>query len=182
MNQLDTANSLLDYLQSRINAIRDGRRRELSRYVRVGSRDSEFFYTSDATGYIQTKQDADFVCQSIMVAGDPEWLVSGAGLTMSIEDMGPGRMITQGLVPATTGVTQADAIPNTGYTIPVASLTPMYGRDYNQTLYRAVNVDYWYAAPASFVVPRGDTLRAIVYPLATTALWRLVLCGYKVYG
>ncbi len=185
--ELEAAELLVTMLEKRIRQVIAGRKARLAEYVNIESRDQEFFYVTNDDGYILTKQSAPFVCQSIIMIGNPVSAPTASPFAVSIEDLGPGLVSTQGY--------SQEAYSNTGdtpqignvITIPIDWFVPAYRR--GDTLgWATANTDYWFQLAAEWVIPKGDTLRVryTPAPAATGVAGNytpplIVLAGYKVF-
>jgi hypothetical protein len=143
-------------------------------------------------------QDAAYVCTGVHVIANEFGVATNggsSGLVMSIENLWPSRQATQNAALPVNGVDARIFTMQQSISVAMDHFLPA-STDSNvggQVDRFPVNVDYWYAPAAAWLIGRGDTLRC-VFPsrpprtgslnsqTAGTAVPIVVLSGYKVLG
>ncbi len=190
-DEFEVATTQLLMLEQRIAQVKRERRAQLERYVFIDHNIRQFFYTTDEFGYIAVQQDAPFVACAIVVSGNNLGIAQATtaqNFSLSIEDLGSGRQVTEGSEPLWppnfhTSLTPATMTLSPGgvLTVAVEEFSPTYrqGDDYGTT---SPNTDYWHVLGAQWLIPKGDTLRCLFKPTGTAVIPNVTLCGFKVMG
>lgn len=189
--QLQLASREIEVLEKQIFAIKKNRREELAKLVRLDADIQQFWYVSENdanNGMIQTKQDAPFVCEGIVVVGENSAATSdGIVLALSIVDATVG--VTDGQDISSQGSASTNVSPTSR--VPVDQFIPTYRRgDFQGSPNGAQlpNTDYWHILTAEWTIPKGDAIK--VSSLLQTSSGSpgamtppdVVLSGYKVFG
>jgi hypothetical protein len=187
ITEIETADIMLAILEKRIRQVIAGRKARLAEYVNIETRDQQFFYVTNDDGYVLTKQDAPFVCESILLIGNSVCSTKATPFAVSIEDLGPGIVNTAGYSPEAYSNTGGTPPINNNITIPIDMFVPCHRRgDVNGWV--PANTDYWFNLAAEWIIPKGDTLRVRYTPEPAASGVNgnytpplIVLAGYKVF-